>query len=274
MHVAWFIPIGFLVGTYGTLIGAGGGFIIIPLLVFLFPQDGPSMITAASLAVIFVNSASGTVAYGIQKRISYRTGIPFAVATIPGALLGSYLTRFIPRRIFGALFGGLLVVVAVVLVLTRASRARGDNPSRARGKPARLIDTVTDGEGNTYALRYNMALGVGVSLLVGCFSSLVGIGGGLIHVPVLTYLFGFPLHVATATSHFILVFTSLAGVAEHLLDHTWPVHPLRDACLALGVVGGAQLGAFLSRRVSAPWIIAGLAAALGVVGIRLVLTAL
>ena len=56
MNVAWFVPIGFLVGTYGTLIGAGGGFILVPLLVFLFPHDSPSMITAASLAIIFVNA--------------------------------------------------------------------------------------------------------------------------------------------------------------------------------------------------------------------------
>jgi hypothetical protein len=105
MNPAWYVPIGFLVGTYGTIIGAGGGFIIVPLLVFLFPQDGPSMITAASLAVIFVNAASGTIAYAVQKRVSYRTGSLFAAATIPGALLGSYLTSYIPRRIFGLVFG-------------------------------------------------------------------------------------------------------------------------------------------------------------------------
>jgi len=71
------------VGTYGTIIGGGGGFILVPLLVFLFPDDGPSMITAASLAVVCVNAASGTIAYAVQRRISYRAGILFAAATIP-----------------------------------------------------------------------------------------------------------------------------------------------------------------------------------------------
>jgi hypothetical protein len=115
---------------------------------------------------------------------------------------------------------------------------------------------------------------MGLSLLIGCFSSLVGIGGGIIHVPMLMYLFNFPLHMATATSHFVLVFTALAGVVEHLLDHTWPTHLLRDALLAAGVVCGAQLGAFLSRKIAASWIVVGLAAALGVVGLRLILTTL
>jgi hypothetical protein len=94
-------------------------------------------------------------------------------------------------------------------------------------------------------------------------------------VPLLSSpLFGFPLHLATATSHFVLIFTSLAGVIEHILDHTWPTHLLRDACLALGVVGGAQLGAALSRKISVPWIVVGLAVALGIVGLRLILGAI
>jgi uncharacterized membrane protein YfcA len=277
MNVAWFVPIGFLVGTYGTLIGAGGGFILVPLLVFLFPHDSPSMITAASLAVICVNATSGTIAYARMKRISYKTGVMFALATIPGAVIGSWLTRFIPRKAFGALFGTLLVGVAVFITLTRGMGKRqgaGGRAADAGGVPApRLVDTVVDREGRSYPLSYDMRVGMLISFLVGCFSSLVGIGGGLIHVPVMTYVFDFPVHIATATSHFVLVFTSLAGVVEHLIDHSWPVHPLRDACLAAGIVAGAQLGAFFSRKVSSAWIVIGLAVALGLVGVRLLLTA-
>jgi hypothetical protein len=259
MHPAWYIPIGFLVGTYGTIIGAGGGFIIVPFLMFLFPDDGPSMITAASLAVICVNAASGTIAYAFQKRISYRTGMLFAAATIPGALLGSYLTGFIPKRVFGIVFGCLLVAVAATLAITRSLHR---SPSAPQGDRAPILRPS------------QVALGMCLSLLIGCFSSLVGIGGGLIHVPLLTYFFNFPLHFATATSHFVLVFTALAGVVEHILDRTWPIHLLRDALLAAGVVVGAQLGAVLSRKIAAPWIVVGLAAALGIVGVRLILTTL
>ncbi|MBE3135671.1 MAG: sulfite exporter TauE/SafE family protein [Acidobacteria bacterium] len=274
-----YIPVGFLVAVYGTIIGAGGGFILVPLLMFLFPSDAPSMITAASLAVIFVNSTSGTIAYARMKRISYKTGILFALATIPGAVLGSYLTGFIPKRMFGAAFGGLLLVVAAFLSITRGSSRRTKDATRQRGSTAPrhrspLVDTVVDSEGTSYPLSYNIWLGMGLSLLIGVISSLAGIGGGLIHVPVLTYLFGFPVHIATATSHFVLVFTSLAGVVMHLIDGTWPVHPLRDLCLAVGVIGGAQLGAVIARKVSSRWIVLGLAIALGLVGVRLIIGAL
>ena len=251
-----YIPIGLVVAIYGTIIGAGGGFILVPLLMFLFPSDAPSMITAASLAVIFANSASGTIAYARMKRISYRTGILFALTTIPGALLGSYLTGFIPRKVFGAVFGGLLVAVAVFLALTRRNSSKA---STAR-------DTRTP-------CRTTIWLGMALSLPIGVVSSLVGIGGGIIHVPVLAYLFGFPVHIATATSHFVLVFTSLAGVVMHIIDGTWPAHPLRDLCLAIGVIGGAQLGAVIARKVSSRWIVLGLAIALGLVGVRLLIGA-
>ena len=274
MHVAWYVPIGFLVGTYGTLIGAGGGFILVPLLVLLFPEDAPSVVTAASLAIIFVNSASGTIAYARMKRISYKTGILFALATIPGALLGSWLSEFIPKKVFSAFFGALLVAVAAFLSVSRGMRARPRPPEGTGAKRRRIVDTVVDREGASHPLSYSVPLGMALSLLIGLFSSLVGIGGGLFHVPILTYLFRFPVHVATATSHFILVFTSLAGVVEHILERTWPTHLLRDACIALGVVGGAQLGALLSRKISAPWIVVGLAIALGIVGVRLVLSAI
>jgi hypothetical protein len=117
MNMMWFVPIGFFIGVYGTIIGAGGGFILVPILVFLFPEDGPSMITAASLAIICVNAASGTIAYARMKRISYTTGVLFAAASIPGAFLGSYFTRFIPKKVFGVLFGGLLMAVAIFLAV-------------------------------------------------------------------------------------------------------------------------------------------------------------
>lgn len=273
-HVLWFIPIGFLVGTFGTIVGAGGGFILVPLLLLLFPGDPPAVVTAASLAVIVANSASGTVAYARMRRISYRTGIPLALATIPGALLGSWLTAYVPRRAFGAGFGVLLLAVSVFLVVRRDRAGTGARAAAPAARPGiRPVDTVVDSDGNTHVLAFNLPLGMALSFLVGILSSLAGIGGGLIHVPLLTHLFGFPVHVATATSHFVLVFTSLAGVIVHGIDGTWPVHLLRDACLAVGVIGGAQLGALLARRLRSRWIIVGLAAALGLVGVRLLVGA-
>jgi uncharacterized membrane protein YfcA len=108
---------------------------------------------------------------------------------------------------------------------------------------------------------------------VGYLSSLFGIGGGIIHVPLLTSLLDFPVHVATATSHFILAIMALAGTLTHIATGTFAHGVHRTIYLGMGVLVGAQVGARLSRRMRGAWIIRSLALALGAVGIRLLLMA-
>jgi hypothetical protein len=78
------MALGFCVGAYGTLIGAGGGFVLMPLLLILYPKENPEILTSISLAVVFFNALSGSEAYGLMKRIDYRSGLMFAAATVPG----------------------------------------------------------------------------------------------------------------------------------------------------------------------------------------------
>src|ERR1700712_1072527 len=90
---------GFVIGTFGTLIGAGGGFILVPLLILSFPGMSPEIITAVSIAVVAVNAISGSVAYAKAKRIDYKAGLLFGICTIPGSIGGVFLTRYIPIHI-------------------------------------------------------------------------------------------------------------------------------------------------------------------------------
>jgi uncharacterized membrane protein YfcA len=127
---------------------------------------------------------------------------------------------------------------------------------------------------NTHRLgSYSLKVGLVISFFVGYASSLLGIGGGIIHVPVLVHLLHFPVHIATATSHFILAFMTLAGTAVHLVKGTLTPGLSRVAWLAVGVVPGAQVGAWFSTRVHGRWVIRALGLALGFVGIRVLLQA-
>src|SRR5689334_10059087 len=92
--------LGLAVGTFGMLIRAGGGFLLVPLLLLLYPDTPASTITAISLAVVCVNATSGSIAYARLGRIDYRTGVIFALASAPGAVLGSLVTEWLPRGIF------------------------------------------------------------------------------------------------------------------------------------------------------------------------------
>ncbi len=106
---------------------------------------------------------------------------------------------------------------------------------------------------------------------VGFVSSLLGIGGGIIHVPLLTRALNFPVHIATATSHFVLSITALVATLVRLKTGTLQGQLPTIAWLSIGAIAGAQSGAKLSNRIAGPWILRGLAISLGLVGVRILL---
>jgi uncharacterized protein len=262
---AWLIPVGFAIGAFGTLIGAGGGFILMPLLLLVYPAQRPDVLTAVSLAVVCLNASSGSISYARMRLIDYRSGLLFAAAGIPGAVAGAWITDFIDRRLFDGVFGALLIAVASFLFL----QAR----EVARAKRAGSLDEPHPLP-HKHRQRYYLTLGTVLSFFVGFLSSLLGIGGGIIHVPVMVALLNFPVHTATATSHFILAILSLAGTIVHLSAADFAGFGWVTLSLGVGVVFGAQVGARLSKRVSGKWIIRGLSAALVAVGVRILLRAL
>jgi uncharacterized membrane protein YfcA len=125
--------------------------------------------------------------------------------------------------------------------------------------------------GETYDYTFNPLVGLGISFVVGYASSFLGIGGGIIHVPALVYLLDFPVHVATATSHFILAIMALTGTLVHIWTGDLTQGVNQTLSLSMGVMLGAPLGAHLSGRLQGTWIIRSLAVALGIAGVRITL---
>ena len=240
--------IGFIVGTIGTLIGAGGGFLLVPILLLLDPHMTPDVVTGISLAAIFFNAASGSIAYARMGRIVYKAGIIFALAALPGAIIGVYTTSHIPRTVFNGIFGCLLIAASVYLMTT----------SETQTEEKQLEN-------------YNLGMGAGISVVIGFLSSVLGIGGGIIHVPALTRILDFPVHIATATSHFVLSITALVATIIHLMNGTLKGQLGTILWISLGAIIGAQVGAKLSNQMKGSWIIRALAAGLGLIGIRILL---
>lgn len=266
----WLLPLGFGVGTFGTLIGAGGGFILVPVLLLLYPHESPELITSISLVVVFCNALSGSVSYARMQRIDYRSGRSFALATIPGAILGSLAVSYIPRRLFDGIFGVVMVAVGTYLYLKK--------PPVPAEIPAELPTAHTtrhlvDREGHSYVYAFDRRIGILISLFVGFFSSLLGIGGGIIHVPMMVNLLAFPVHIATATSHFILSIMALTGTLTNIVTGKFDHGYLRALLLSLGVLAGAQLGARLSKKIHGGLILKGLALALALAGLRILMMA-
>lgn len=261
------LVIGFLVGTFGTLIGAGGGFLLMPVLLLMYPQQKPEVLTAISLMIVFLNALSGSVAYFFKKRIDYKSALIFSIASAPGAFLGAYTIQFISRDRFEFIFGFIMLSLAAYLLFPRKSNQHNLNKSVSSPFPAYKI---IDFKGDQFLISYNPKIGIAISMFVGFVSSLLGIGGGIIHVPALVHVLNFPIPIATATSHSILAVMSALGTAEHIhsghLDLVW----LQVLYLGLGVIIGAQLGAYFSSRIKGEWVMRALAMGLISVGLRFI----
>ena len=261
------ITLGFGAGTFGSLIGAGGGFVLMPILLVLYPHESPAVIASITLTVVFFNALSGTEAYAMMGRVDYKSGLLFSVALIPSTILGTMTTAHIPRNLFDAIIAFLMIGASVYL-FSRHEVHRKITECRSSHFILRHL-VEHDGTEDTYA--YNPWLGLGLSFCLGFLSGMAGIGGGIFYVPVFTYVLNFPLHIAIATSQFSLAILGLTGTLSHIVSGAFAHGVHRTVVLAIGVVLGGQLGARLSRTIKSRIIIRVLSVTLALVGSRLLL---
>ncbi len=262
--------IGFAIGAIGTLIGAGGGFLLVPLLIFTHPNLPPEIITAVSIVIVACNAVSGSIAYARSGRIDFKAGILFAAYTIPGSVLGVLATKYIPATAFSIAFGIILILLSVFLFFKKNNSDQSQDTSPGQENQL-TYQTLTDKNNTVYSYAYNKYIGIAVSIAVGFISPLLGIGGGIIHVPAMVHWLNFPVHVATATSHFILAVMATVSVVVHAVkgNYSDPYIFHMILWLSIGVIAGAQLGAFLSHKMKTSAIVKALAICLGLVGLRL-----
>lgn len=256
LHLILLGGLGLIVGAIGTFIGAGGGFVLMPILALLYPHESPQRLASMSLAVVFFNALSGSVGYARQKRIDYRAGSLLAAATIPGAVIGALVTASLSRVVFNAILGVVIMIAALFVLIS----------SRRKLAPSPRTDHLPSHD-------FNRPLGASLSFGIGFISSLLGIGGGIVHVPVMVFLLRFPVHIAVATSHFVLAITALAGTLVHIAQGQFDGGLRRTAALAAGVIIGAQIGARLARRSEGTLVLRLLALGLILIGGRVILDA-
>ena len=266
------IPVGFLIGMFGTLIGAGGGFILVPILIFCCPDLNPETITAISIAIVAANAISGSFAYARSGRIDFKAGLIFALFTIPGSILGVLTTKYIPKQSFNVLFGILLVALSIYLLVK--PNTHNLVPEKSENLKRWKHHSLTDNVGTNFSYSYNQTTGIIISIIVGYLSPVLGIGGGIIHVPALINWLQFPVYVATATSHFILAIMSTVSVIVHAIQGNYNDPKVLHMVIGLiiGVVPGAQVGAWMSHKIKSNAIVRVLAICLGLVGLRILLS--
>ena len=218
----WLIPLGFIAGILGSIIGLGGGIIIVPVLTFM--GFSPTLAVSNSLFAVFSNSVGSTVAYSKQKRVEFSLGWKLGLMAVPGTILGAFISSDLSSEIFKVLFALVLISSASYIFLKR----------KIEEKP---VDVST----------ILLVFSAGASFFAGIISSLFGIGGGLIFVPLMVVALGISMKRAAPTAQFILMFASFSG----LIVHSMLGHPdyYQALLLSIGAFAGGILGARLSLEI-------------------------
>ncbi len=229
------------VGFLGSMLGIGGGVLIIPLLTILFNVPIKTAIGASIISVIATSSAAGAVYVG-HGMTHTRLAMLLEIATTLGALAGGITAVLVsPRYLFG-LFG--LVLLYVVFSMRRMPQDEATN------HPTGVLDTrfvdPLSGREITYGVS-RLPAGMAASFVAGNISGLLGIGGGIIKVPIMSMVMGMPLKAAIATSNFMIGVT--AATSAVIYYGRGYIDPAIAVPTALGVLVGAQVGPRLGGRV-------------------------
>ena len=255
--------VAFLVGIIAAMIGVGGGVFIVPFLT-LVSDFSPQHAVGTSLAMILFTSLSSTERFTRQRRVDFKVGLILTLATVPGAFLGAYLTTLVTAKLLGLAFGTVLIFIALRMAF-QSNFYKLRLPKAQRSWHRKIVDS----DGNVFEYDTNVSLGLALSFLGGLSSGLLGIGGGSVMVPILHLIMGLPIHVTVATSMFIMIFTSVSGVATHF--SLGNVHLDYAILLCVGVIFGAQLGAHFSKKVSGKNLRRLFAVVLFLVSVRMIL---
>lgn len=257
--------IGIIAGGYGTIVGVGGGFIIVPTLLVVFHME-PVIAAGSGLVIVFINSLSGVIGYARKRKINYRIGLILAIGALPGSLIGVWLLQIYSSACFYFIFASILVCLGVFLFLKNPPVVLKRN---VKAPPERGIKSLASKamESNNSESPIQTKWLLPLGFMMGVVSSYLGIGGGWLLVPILIYLFRVPTHYATATSIFSLCLYSLVGVLFNLFysNIDWVTVILGG----LGVITGAQVGVVFSQKIRGKVIIQMLSLLLIIIGVRM-----
>lgn len=232
-------------GLLGAPLGLGGGVIIVPVLTLGFGQPLPHAIGASLLAV--VATSAGAAAHSLRTgRADVRLGLTLELGTVLGAAAGGLAAGLLADRMLAGLFAGLMAYVTFSLLRRPSGQGQDTDPV------SRVDAGAPSGQSEPAYRTRRLPLALAGSVGAGVTSALLGVGGGIVKVPVMRLVMGAPMQIATATSTLMIGVTAAAGAYAYLFRGD--VDPRIAAPLALGALSGAAVGARIAPRVHARWL--------------------
>jgi len=260
------VLLGMAASSLGSLIGLGGGIIVVPALLYLgtlhgFDHITPQVAVGTSLFTMIFTGLSSTLSYMKHKTVDYKSGLLFLIGSGPGSILGAWVTESLNLKSFNIFFGLFIILVSIVLTLKNKLK-----PIPYR-KDKGIVRTFTDNTGTTFEYGFNPVIGILISFVVGFLSGIFGVGGGSLMVPAMILIFFFPPHVAVATSMFMIFPSSVLSSITHVALGN--VNWLYALALIPGAWMGAKVGVYLNTRLKSKTIVVLLRTILVIVGVRL-----
>ena len=254
---------GVLAGVFGALLGLGGGILIVPILTLGFGVSLPTAVGTSLICVVATSTGAAAINV-VGGRADVRLGVTLAGGTVVGAVTGGMLAGLAPERVVAGLFAALLAYTALTM-------ARGLLVPTADAAEAAVDATRPDGpDAPSYRTR-RLPVAIGGSLLAGNVSGLLGVGGGIVTVPLMHVVMRAPMRIAVATSNYMIGLTAAAGAYAYLFRGD--IDPRLAAPVVVGVAAGAALGAAASGRIRARWLTVLFVAVVGYVAVRMAILA-
>lgn len=244
--------IALLAGFLGSLLGLGGGIIVVPALTLLFGIDIRLAIGASIISVI-ATSSGAAAAYVKEHLANLRVAMFLEIGTTLGAITGAYLAGIVHTRFLFILFGVLLAYSAIAMLKKRHG-AHGETLVSPLADFLRLHSSYYD-EALDQHIDYRVSrpvTGLGLMYFAGAASGLLGIGSGALKVPAMDLAMRLPMKVSTATSNFMIGVTAAASAGVYFARGD--IDPFLAGPVCVGVVSGAFLGSKLLGRLNAAWI--------------------
>jgi len=234
-------------GFFGSLVGLGGGIIVVPALTLIYGIDIRYAIGASIVSVI-ATSSGAAASYVRQRMTNLRTAMLLEIATTTGAISGAFLAGVLQGRWLLVIFG-IMLAASGLMMLPRVGDSSRPAPSDPWADRLRLHGSYFDASEHK-VVEYRVAhtkLGLALMYLAGAVSGLLGIGSGVLKVPAMDLAMRIPIKVSTATSNFMIGVTAAASAGVYFARGD--VDPFIAAPVALGVVLGAAIGSHVLARI-------------------------
>ncbi len=265
--------VAFLAGIAGAFLGIGGGILIVPFITLGLGVD-QKIATAVSIVAVIATSSGAASIYVRDRMTNLRLGMWLEISTTIGAVLAALLVLYASSNLLAILFAVAVLYAAYSMVGVH-EWARDDKTSTSvRGLAAKLHlrNTYRDEDGvHEYGVE-RPATGLAASAVAGTVSGMLGVGGGIIQVPVMNLIMRVPIRAAVATSNFMIGVTGAASAFVYYFGGL--MDPGMAGTVVLGVSGGTLLGTRLMRRTPPKQIRLAFAAFLAVIGVLMALRGL